>query len=182
MIKSKDRAGYFGASDVSYIVGNTQTKSFIKWWFEKLGADRNNFTNEAMQAGTYYEHRILDSIDRNIVKDKQIILENLKLRVNLDGNTDDCIYEVKTYRYEKGFKVPLKYKMQVWVQMYATGFKKAYIVAYGLLENDYKNFFNPIDKNRLELIPIEYNADFITDKFLPRIKYFKDCIAKGVLP
>lgn len=182
MIKSKDRSGYFGASDTDKIIGNVNTKSFVKWWFEKLGADRNNFTNEAMKAGTYYEHKILKFLGFPLELDKQIIIEDLKLRVNLDGNTDECIYEVKTYRYEKGFQLPIKYKRQVWVQMFASGIKKAYIVAYGLTDSDYKNFFNPIDKERLQIIPIEYDESFILEKFLPRLKYFKDCLEKGVLP
>ena len=182
MISNKDRSGYFGASDVDKIIGNVKTKTFSKWWFEKLGADRNNFTNESMMAGTYYEHKILRSLGLPIELDKQIIIEDLKLRVNLDGNTDDAIYECKTYRFEKGFKVPIKYKRQVWVQMYASGIKKAYIVAYGLTDSDYKNFFNDIDPDRLQIIPIEYNPQFIENQFLPRLKYFVHCLKKGIIP
>ena len=182
MISNKDRSGWFGASDTDKIIGNVNTKTFTKWWFEKLGADRNNFTNEAMQTGTHYEHRILKSLGLNMELDKQIIIEDLKLRVNLDGNTEDAIYECKTYRFEKGFKVPIKYKRQVWVQMYASGIKKAYIVAYGLTDKDYKNFFNEIDKDRLQIIPIEYDEKFIISKFLPRLRYFVQCLKKGVIP
>ena len=39
MIASKDRSGYFGASDVDKIVGNYNTKSFKKWWLEKIGIE-----------------------------------------------------------------------------------------------------------------------------------------------
>ena len=183
MISNKDRSGYFGASDVDKIIGNIKTKSFEKWWLEKLGIERSSFTNEAMYAGTYFEHRILKSLELiDFEFDKQIIIDDLKLRVNLDGNTSDTIYECKTYRFEKGFKVPIKYKRQVWVQMYATGYKKAYIVAYGLSDKDYKNFFNDINKERLQLIPIEYNADFINNQFLPRLRYFAECLQKGIMP
>lgn len=182
MIASKDRSGYFGASDVDKIVGNHNTKTFKKWWLEKIGIDKSNFTNLSMQAGTYYEHRILNSLGIDLELDKQIIIEDLLLRVNLDGNTKDTIYECKTYKLEKGFKVPLKYKRQVWVQMYATGIRKAYIVAYGLKEEDYKNFFNEIDKDRLELIPIEYDGKWINTVFLPKLKYLAECLKKGVMP
>lgn len=105
MIQSKDRSGYFGASDTDYIIGNTNTASFAKWWLTKLGITSNTFENEAMNAGNNFEHKILDSLRFPIEYDTQIILEPLLLRINLDGNTDDTIYEVKTYRYEKGFKV-----------------------------------------------------------------------------
>lgn len=182
MIANKDRSGYFGGSDTDKIVGNHNTKSWRKWWLEKIGIEKSNFTNRAMQAGTYYEHRILNSLGVALELDKQVIIEDLLLRVNLDGNTADTIYECKTYRLDKGFKVPLKYKMQVWVQMYATGMRKAYIVAYGLTEDDYKNFFNEIDKDRIELIPIEYNENWINTVFLPKLKYLAECLRKGVMP
>ena len=182
MIASKDRSGYFGASDVDKIVGNYNTKSFKKWWLEKIGIEKNNFTNLSMQAGTYYEHKILNSLGLDLQLDGQVIIKDLLLRVNLDGETVDTIYECKTYKHEKGFKVPLKYKMQVWVQMYATGKRKAYIVAYGLVEADYKNFFNEIDKDRIQLIPIEYNEKWINTVFLPKLKYLAECLKKGVMP
>ena len=182
MIASKDRSGYFGASDVDKVVGNYNTKTFQKWWLEKIGIDKNDFTNVAMQAGTYFEHRILRSSGFEVELDKQIIIEDLLLRVNLDGNTNDAIYECKTYKHEKGFKVPLKYKRQVWVQMYASGLRKAYIVAYGLVEDDYKNFFNEIDKDRLELIPIDYNEEWIETVFLPKLRYLAECLRKGIMP
>lgn len=181
MIASQDRSGWFGASDVSYIVGNYETKSFVNFWFEKMAFKQNNFTNEAMLAGTHYEHRILDYINCPL-PDKQIVINELRLRVNLDGNDDNTIYEVKTYKAEKGFKVPLKYKRQVWVQMFASGLMQAEIVAYGLTENDYKNYFNEIDGNRLSRYQIEYNEKFIVDEFLPCIKYLTDCLDKGILP
>lgn len=182
MISSKDRSKYFGASDTPYIVGNIKTKSFEKWWLTKVGVYQSNFENDAMSAGTHFEHKILDNLGFPVEKDKQIIVEPLRLRINLDGNTENTIYEVKTYRYENGFHVPLKYKQQVWVQVYGTGIKKAYIVAYGLIDDDYNNYFNPIDKRRLQLIEIPYNEQFINDVYLPRLKYFSWCLINGVFP
>lgn len=181
MIKNHDRSGWFGASDIDYIVGNWKTKSFLKWWNAKLGLYHSNFSNISMNAGTNKEHQILEYLNIPYF-DKQIRLPSLKLRVNLDGNSADTIYEVKTHSAEKPFKVPLKYKRQVWVQMYASGMRKAYIVAYGLKEEDYKNYFLPIDKERLQEIPIEYNDDFIQNEFLPKIKYLARCLEQGCLP
>lgn len=181
MISNHDRSGFFGASDTDYIVGNWNTKSFLKWWNTKIGFDSSRFSNRSMNAGTNKEHQILEYLGIPHF-DKQIRLPSLKLRVNLDGNDVDTIYEVKTYSADKQFKVPLKYKRQVWVQMYATGIRKAYIVAYGLKEEDYKNYFLPIDKKRLELIPIEYNDAFIQNEFLPKIKYLARCLEVGCLP
>ena len=181
MIASKDRSNYFGASDTKYIVGNWNTKTFEKWWLIKLGLHQSNFTNESMLAGTNFEHKILDSLEiENLEKDKQIIIN--KLRVNIDGNTDKKIYEVKTYRYENGFKVPKDYKNQVLVQMYASNIKEACIVAYGLIDSDYKNYFNEIDNERLSFHEIEYDEYFIDEVYLPRLNYLTKCLINGQMP
>lgn len=182
MIANKDRSGYFGASDTKYIVGNWKTRTFQNWWLVKLGLIQNHFDNKYTMAGTNYEHKILDALEiPNLEKDKQIIIG--KLRVNLDGNTDDKIEEVKTYNYEKGFdlKKHKDYVNQVQVQMYASKIHSAEIVAYGLLESDYDNYFHSIDKERLSFYPIEYDQNFI-DKYVPRLNYLTDCLEKGKIP
>ena len=182
MIKSQDRSGWFGASDIGYIVGNWETKSFERWWLVKLGLSKSNFATLAMMAGTHYEHKILDSLGLDLQKDKQVKIRRYGLRVNLDGNTQNSIYEVKTYKRENGFKLTRNYVWQVCVQMFATGLRRAYIVAYGLDEEDYYNYYNPIDPARLSYHKIEYDAQFIDTEFLPRVKYLKKCLRKGVWP
>lgn len=181
MISTKDRSNYFGASDTSFIVGNWNTKSFEKWWLIKLGFSTNDFTSESIKAGNNYEHKILDSLNiENLKKDTQIVID--RLRVNLDGNTDKCIYEVKTYNIQKEFKVSKQYWRQAQVQMYASGIKNLYIVAYWLEEKDYKNFFNEIDVNRIKKIKIEYDKDFIEKEYLPKLIYLTNCLKKGEYP
>lgn len=183
MISSQDRSGWFGASDTDYIVGNWETASFENWWLTKIGINRTNFQNQYTLAGTHKEHQILNSLQIPLLElDKQILLPDLKLRVNLDGNTNDCIYECKTHSIEKPFKVPIKYKRQVWVQMYAAEIRQARIVAYGLSDDDYKNFFLPIDKERIALIDVPYNEKFINEDYLPKIEYLARCLEQGVLP
>ena len=79
MIQSQDRSYYIGCSDTSIVVGNWQTKTFEKWWLEKIGIAKNNITTDAMIAGTYYEHKILDALEiENLEKDKQVIIEDLR--------------------------------------------------------------------------------------------------------
>ncbi len=181
MISSQDRSQYIGASDTSMVVGNWETKTFANWWLEKLGLYKNTLKNIAMQTGTNYEHKILDSIEIDgMEKDKQII--NDRLRVNLDGNTKDCIYEVKTYNVEKEFKVSKQYWRQAQVEMYASKIHKLYIVAYGLNENDYINYFNKIDKARVKLIPIEYDEEFIKNEYLPKLKILTQYLKEGAFP
>lgn len=181
MIKSKDRSYFIGASDTSYVVGNWKTKTFEKWYGTKLGIYSQDFTNDYMRAGTHYEHRILDSLNiEGLEKDKQIIKG--RLRVNLDGNTKDTIYEVKTHGADKQFKVSKAYRLQVMVQMYAFDIKSAYIVSYGLTEDDYNNYYREIDQERIAWHPIKYDEKFINETYLPRLAYLSGCLDKGVFP
>lgn len=185
MIVSQDRSGWFGASDTQFIMGNWKTKTFKNWWLKKLGIDTSHFTSVAMNAGTYYEHAILDVIGVPR-KDHQIIIPEYRLRINLDGDGIGRLDEIKTYKFENGFKVSKAYWQQVQVQMYGKlweeeNMPKANIWAYGLKDEDYKNFFNAIDKDRLKAYPIEYDKSFI-EKFLIRVKYLADCLERGVFP
>lgn len=182
MIASQDRSGYFGASDVSFIVGNWETATFENWWMQKIGINRDHFDNRYTSAGTHFEHRILESLGIPMELDKQIILEDLRLRVNLDGNDSGTIYECKTYIHEKGFKVSKKYKEQVQVQMFASGLRRAKIIAYGLKEEDYDNYFNPIDPQRRREFVIEYDERWINEVFLPRLKILAQCLIEGRFP
>mgnify|MGYP003287970775 CR=1 FL=1 len=163
------------------VVGNWETKTFEKWWLEKIGIHRNNISTEAMKAGNNYEHKILESLQiEDLEMDKQIIID--RLRVNLDGNTQTCIYEVKTHKEEKEFKVSKQYWRQAQVEMYASNIHNLYIVAYALNESDYNNYFNKIDKSRLQLIKVDYDSKFIQEEYLPKLKILTDCLKRGVFP
>ena len=180
MITNQDRSGWFGASDISYIMGNFETATFKKWWLEKLDLNKNSFTNKVMRTGTNFEHKILDQFPE-IEMDKQILIPELHLRVNYDGTYPDEIIEVKTYNYEKSFKVSKAYKEQVQVEMFAAKIYKAQIAAYGLTEGDYANYFAEIEPERLSHHPIEYDLEFI-EKWLIRIKYLGECLTAGKMP
>lgn len=181
MIQSQDRSNYIGASDTSMVVGNWKTKTFEKWWLEKLGLNRNGISTEAMKAGNNYEHKILESLEiENLEMDKQIIID--RLRVNLDGNTDTCIYEVKTHNIDKEFKVSKQYWRQAQVEMYASQIHNLYIVAYALQESDYKNYFNEIDKDRIQQIKVDYDEEFIENEYLPKLRILEKCLKEGVYP
>ena len=182
MIASKDRSGWFGASDVDKIVGNWNTKTWMDWWLVKMGVARNDIETVAMNAGTHKEHQILEYLSPFIETDKQIIIEPLRLRINLDGNVGKRVKEVKTHSAEKEFKPSKKYVQQVMVQMYGFETRDADIVSYALTEADYKNYFLPIDPNRLKEHPITYDERWIQGVFLPRITYLADCLIKGILP
>ena len=189
MIASKDRSGWFGASDVDKIVGNWNTKTWMDWWLVKMGVARNDIETVAMNAGTHKEHQCLEFISPFMETDKQIIIEPLRLRINLDGNLRRHIYEVKTHSAEKVFKPSKKQIQQVMVQMYGMTISEmdgfdlmADIVSYALTEQDYKNYFLPIDPERLNLHPIAYDEWWLDKVFLPRITYLSDCLIKGILP
>ena len=182
MIASQDRSYYIGASETDKVIGNWKTQTWLKWWTQKIGINNDHFDNVYTLAGTHFEHRILESLGIPMELDKQYINEDLRLRVNLDGNTDDCIYECKTFVNAKGFKLPKKYIQQVQVQMFASGIHKAKIVAYGLEDGDYDNFFRPIDAERLHIFDIPYDEKWIQTVYLPKHLILRDCLVKGVLP
>lgn len=183
MIADHDRSGYIGASDTDKVIGNWKTKTWEKWWLQKLGINTDHFDNRYTVAGTNWEHRILESLRLpELEMDRQIIIEDLKLRVNLDGNTPLRIKEVKTYQWEKGFRVPPKYRNQVQVQMYGSGIFGADIVAYGLEEADYDNFLRAVDPERLQEIPVPYDTKWIDTVYLPKLRILADCLKRGVFP
>lgn len=179
MIASKDRKDWIGASDASYVVGNWETATFKKWWLVKLGWATNDFSNYATKAGNNFEHAILDTIE-GVRKDHQILLP-CGLRVNYDGDKDGTIYEVKTHSAEKEFKVSKAYWRQAQVEMYAMNTKELYIVSYGLKEEDYKNYFNPIEKDRIVFTKVEYDEAFIKE-FIPKLEYLVNCMDLGKMP
>lgn len=183
MITDHDRSGWFGASDVGFIVGNWKTQTFEKWWRQKLGYNTDHFDNRFTLAGTHWEHKILESLTIPGMRlDEQIRMEDILLRVNFDGMTDDCIYECKTFQAVNGWKMPKKYKQQVWVQMYASGIRKAYVVAYGLEEADYDNYFRPVDPLRLILEEVQYDERWVAEVFLPRLRVLAHCLRNGLFP
>ena len=76
MIHDFDRRFYIGGSDIDkYVLAtNQKTRSWQDWWAEKCGlAERNHFSNSAMNTGTMLEHSILKTWDKDITWDGQII-------------------------------------------------------------------------------------------------------------
>lgn len=185
VIIDQDRSGWFGASDTAYIMGNWNTKTFKRWWLQKLGLNTDHFTSKAMNAGTYYEHAVLDFVGAER-RDHQIIIPELRLRVNLDGDGPGKVHEVKTHSEAKPFKVTKGYWQQVQVQIFAKHREEkiwpvAEVISYGLLEDDYRNFFNEIDPERVRRWPVERDTTFILE-YMKRIIYLAGCLEKGVFP
>lgn len=183
MIKDHDRSYFIGASDTNKVMGNYNTETFKKWWMTKLGINKDSFTTKAMKVGNAFEHKILETLD-GVVMDEQILLPELGLRVNYDGRVNNHIYEVKTTAKE--VKVSKAYIQQSQVEMFA--YKEKYgvlpdlsILFYQVNEDDYENYFMPIDKSRLQEFPIVYDPKFI-EQYKVRLKYLHECIEKGVMP
>ena len=166
MIKDFDRRYWFGASDAKYIFGSHNTTSWRDWWAIKCGVSESNFFgNIYTKAGNTFEHSILKTWNPDIQFDRQILIPELRLRVNLDGNTEDEIFEVKTYQIDKGFKVTEGYFYQAQLQMLAwklerwfnfieckgrpklkaknPPLKKHTILAYGLYADEYYADYTP---------------------------------------
>ena len=185
MIADADRSGWFGASDAAQIMGRWNTGTFARWWMQKLGLSCARIATGAMYAGAYYEHPILRTAGAEEM-DGQLYVPEVRLRVNLDGNTGRHIYEVKTHRFEKPYRPPRAHIRQVNVQLWAArqnGWEAptAEILAYGLLPYEYENFFQEIDPARLARFPVAYDAAFLA-AFLRRLRCLSACLVKGVWP
>lgn len=184
MIKNKDRSKWFGASDTHFIMGKWNTKTFAKWWSVKLGLIQNNFSTISTIAGNEYEHRIANAISERInedlILDRQIKCRKYRVRVNLDSETKSTIYEIKTFKAVDDWKPTKSYEMQLQVQMYFAK-KKGCIVAYPLEEENYRNLFIPVEKEKLLFFNYDLDKSFIK-KYLQRVKYLKKCLIKGKLP
>ena len=183
MIKNKDRSKYFGASDVSKIMGNWDTKTFMNLYLVKLGARVEDFTNTYLMAGNAYERKIAQSLGLKMKFDRCIKIPKLRLRVNLDAETKDCIYEIKTHKQtEKKWQPPTSYWQQCQVQMFATGKHKCKLVAYPMTDENYENFFLEVDNEKVEVFDIEYDEEWINNEYLPRLVYLAECLKKRKTP
>lgn len=183
MITNKDRSGFWGASETSKIVGNWDTKTFMELYLVKLGVTENNFTNTYLMAGNAYERKIAQSLGLKMKFDRCIKIPKLRLRVNLDAETKDCIYEIKTHKQtEKKWQPPTSYWQQCQVQMFATGKHKCKLVAYPMTDENYENFFLEVDNEKVEVFDIEYDEEWINNEYLPRLVYLAECLKKRKTP
>ena len=66
--------------------------------------------------------------------------------------------------------------------MYGSGIHKAFIDAYGLLENEYDNYLCEIDSERLLQLEIKYDEEWINNIYLPRFRYLEKCLEDGRFP
>ena len=189
MIADKDRRYWFGASDSAKILNpNHDTKTWQKWWRVKCGIDEDEFFgNVYTDAGTRFEHPILDCFDSDINKDRQLIIPELRLRVNYDGDKDGNIFEVKTHRADKSFTITTYIASQVQTEMYVWQevvgeLKGLYILSYGLTEADYLNeapTAEDVDYNRIKIHRVKYKPKQIR-RFLKCLEPLAEEIKKNI--
>lgn len=178
--KSESRIGIFGASETALIMSNHRNKTYQTFLKQKAGLiEREELDNKYITAGNVLEHLIIDYIafkyDLSIEKDKQCFDIENNLRVNLDGNTSECVYEIKTRTNGKRFsdkKPPKNYWQQVQVQMYASGVRQGKLVVLYLYEEDYEleNMLGfEIKDENVVIYDIECDPDFIKE-YLKELK------------
>lgn len=189
MITNLDRSGWFGASDTSYVIRKDRTtKSWLEWWDVKMGRrEAPQLHTREIDAGTAWEHKILEEINPKIRKDFQIKIDKLGLRVNYDGDLDNTIYEVKTHNYLKEFKMPNAYKHQAYVEMFAWKkhfgkLPKLYIALYSLIDSEYENYSTAVDSNRISFYEVKYDKSWINGVYLPNLKELCRAMRKGGIP
>ena len=183
MLRDKSRNNWIGASDTHYVMSNWATKTFLQWWLIKLGVTKNDFSNVYTMAGNAYERRIAQSLGLKMKFDRCVKIPKLRLRVNLDSETKDCIYEIKTHKVvEKKWDIPKSYNQQCQVQMFATGKHKCKLVAYPMTEENYENFFLEVDREKVKVFDIPYDEQWVKNEYLPRLVYLAECLKKRKTP
>lgn len=197
MIKSTNsRVGTIGASDTRFVMMNFDTKTFQNWWMEKIGIkEHQEFRNIYADTGTMLEAAVIDTyrkmrgLELKNGEEPFISKRYNQLVVNLDAYNDTKNIEIKCVKYDKAFnwqfKMDVNYYQQVQVQMFATNLRDTTIVAYGLKSEDYDfdNLVNPkIDKDRIFEFDIDYDFEWIEQKYEPRLKYLCKCLDEGLIP
>lgn len=213
MITSFDRSYWIGGSDTKFVMAkNRATKTWNKWWNIKIGRDDSLFTgNIYTRMGTLYEHPILDALNEDMNKDRQLKLPKYNLRVNYDGDYDGYIYEVKTHRDDKQIDITMgseyynqcQVEMWCWKQYYKEmsiyydhhtrehipELKGLYIVEYPLRVDEYNKFEAMergdmpvlIERDRIKLHKIRYNKGFVSE-YKANLKHLARCIREGGVP
>ena len=134
-------------------------------------------------AGNAYERRIAQSLGLKMKFDRCVKIPKLRLRVNLDSETKDCIYEIKTHKATEKQWLPLtNYWQQCQVQMFATCKHKCKLVAYPMKEENYDNFFLEVDREKVEVFDIPYDEQWVKNEYLPRLVYLAECLKKRKTP
>lgn len=164
-----DRSHWFGASDAKYIMNMSEgSKTWNDWWKVKCGVIDNSFNgNIYTRAGNTFEHSILKTWNPMIQFDRQILVPSLRLRVNLDGNLTDEIFEVKTFQIDKGFTVTDAYYGQAQLQMLSWHLEPLFhfIECEGSPQLKGKNL--PLKKHTIlayGLYPDEYYAEYTDEQ------------------
>lgn len=205
MITNLDRSGWVGASDIYTLISSRRIKkttqadgsvieteypSWAKFKAVKLGLLKpRSVKTKSMKAGDLYEKPILDAYGQDLQYGKTLLVPELALRVNLDGNTNEhipTIIEVKTYKQVNGGidrALMKRYYQQVqcqafaWEQLYNVR-PRIEIRSYALNEDDYaaarEGYALPIDYRRLESREVKYDEYFINMKLYPAVKEFAD--------
>lgn len=186
MIAVKSRSGWLGGSDASRITGNRKTKTWEKWWMQKLGLFTDNYSNKFTMAGTYYEHRILKALAKDLgismTLDEQVRNEDLRVRINYDGTSGSAIYECKTYNAEREFKVSKDYWRQAQMEMWGKESDDLQIVAYPMTDEHYQNYWLDVDPKLIELHRIERDDKWIDEVLVPNIEELAECLKEGRFP
>ena len=66
--------------------------------------------------------------------------------------------------------------------MFASQIPNAKIVHYGLLEEEYDNYYRDIDQSRLGEEIVLYDGEWMDHIFLPRLEYLSHCLKHGLFP
>lgn len=185
---TSDRWRYVGGSEANMIYMNYNTKTFKKWWSNKLaGLPEREFNNKRMSVGTILEHDIIDLYEQknNVVGIREASKVKGIARANTDYILGDKVSDVKAT--EKAFewflneRVPINYKRQLIHYMYVFELNKASIIAYQVDDELLNEPFQELNENKLFEIPVKITEKDITEH-KKRLDYLEHCRDMNVFP
>ena len=190
--KNDSRSGYIGGSDMAYVYGSYETKSFSDWWTYKLTGLRTLDLSykPSVHCGDILESAILDEVgvdvsDRNIKRLKKGTIAG----VNTDALSSRCVHEAKTAlhkilnKYILGYSQKISYLRQTFHAMWVCERDTAKIHYLGLSEEDYLNPFAVKVKGNVHTFVLSINdPKFDIKEHEYRIYYLTMCYNSGITP
>ena len=185
---TKNRGLYIGGSEANMIYMGYHTKTFKKWWTQKLlGVHLPSHSNRNMSVGTILEHEILDLYEfinqvkgeRGLSKIKGIARGNTDYII--DGKVVDVKATKSAYDWFLSGTVPIAYRRQLIHYCYVFGLSKASILAYQVDDDLLVNPFQELDEKKLFEIEVEITSDKLKEHER-RLNILEECRDKNEFP
>ncbi len=185
---TNDRHKFIGGSEANMIYLNYKSKTFVKWWSEKLaGVPSEPYNNLSMSVGTILEHDVVDLYESvhgvKGIRDKQEIKGIARANTDyiISGKVSDVKVTTKAFEWYLKDKVPLNYKRQLIHYLHVFDYDQASIIAYQVDDGVMENPFGELSQGRLYEIEVPISAKEI-EEHKKKLEYLSFCKEMNIFP